>query len=103
LKFTESVMGVLSKNFKRNLGSNLFINLGALLVKPAFSEMRRNYDYQEYGGIPLLGVNGISIICHGSSSAKAIKNALSVAEKMSLKKVNEHISETLKNRGEDRS
>jgi glycerol-3-phosphate acyltransferase PlsX len=103
LKFTESVMGVLSKNFKRNLGSNLFINLGALLVKPAFSEMRRNYDYQEYGGVPLLGVNGISIICHGSSSAKAIKNALSVAEKMSLKKVNEHISETLKSRGEDAS
>lgn len=103
LKFAESVMGVLSKNFKRNLGSNLFINLGAFLVKPAFSEMRRNYDYQEYGGVPLLGVNGISIICHGSSSAKAIKNALSVAERMGLKKVNEHISETFKNRGEDRS
>jgi glycerol-3-phosphate acyltransferase PlsX len=101
LKFAESVMGVLSKNFKRNLGSNLFINLGALLVKPAFSEMRRTYDYQEYGGVPLLGVNGISIICHGSSTAKAIKNALSVAEKMSLKKVNGHISETFKNRGED--
>jgi glycerol-3-phosphate acyltransferase PlsX len=101
LKLAESVMSVLSKNFKRNLGSNLFINLGALLVKPAFSEMRKSYDYQEYGGVPLLGVNGISIICHGSSTAKAIKNALSVAEKMSLKKVNEHISETFKNRGED--
>ena len=100
LKFTESVIGVLSKSFKRNLGSNLFINLGALLVKPAFSELRRNYDYQEYGGVPLLGVNGISIICHGSSSAKAIKNAISVAERMSLKKVNEHIAVTLKNRGE---
>jgi len=69
------------------------------LVKPAFSELRRNYDYQEYGGVPLLGVNGISIICHGSSSAKAIKNAISVAERMSLKKVNEHIAVTLKNRG----
>jgi len=62
LKFTEGVMGVLSKSFKRTLGSNLFTNLGALLVKPAFSELRRNYDYQEYGGVPLLGVNGISII-----------------------------------------
>jgi glycerol-3-phosphate acyltransferase PlsX len=101
LKFAESVLGVLSKSFKRNLGSNLFINLGALLVKPAFSELRRDYDYQEYGGVPLLGVNGISIICHGSSSAKAIKNAISVAERMSLQKVNEHISETLKNRGEN--
>lgn len=100
LKFAESVMGALTKSFRRNIGSNLFTNLGALLVKPAFSELRRNYDYEEYGGVPLLGVNGISIICHGSSSAKAIKNALSVAERMSVKNVNEHISETLKIRGE---
>ncbi len=101
LKFAESVMGVLTKSFRRNIGSNLFTNLGALLVKPAFSELRRNYDYEEYGGVPLLGVNGISIICHGSSSAKAIKNAMSVAERMSVKNVNKHISETLKIRGEN--
>jgi glycerol-3-phosphate acyltransferase PlsX len=101
LKFAESVMGVLTKSFRRNIGSNLFTNLGALLVKPAFSELRRNYNYEEYGGVPLLGVNGISIICHGSSSAKAIKNALSVAERMSAKNVNDHISETLKIRGEN--
>ncbi len=101
LKFTESVMSVLSKSFKRNLGSNLFINLGALLVKPAFSEMRRSYDYQEYGGVPLLGINGISIICHGSSTAKAIMNAIHVADMMGTKKVNDHIAETLLNRGEN--
>ena len=94
LKFAESIMGVLTKSIKKNLGSNLFVNLGALLVKPAFSELRRNYDYEEYGGVPLLGVNGISIICHGSSSGKAIKNALIVAEQMGLKKVNEHIAES---------
>ena len=103
LKFAESVMGVLTKGFKRNLGSNLFTNLGAFLVKPAFSELRRNYDYEEYGGVPLLGVNGISIICHGTSSAKAIKNAISVAEKMGIQNVNEHIAETLKIRGEKNS
>ena len=101
LKFAESVMGVLTKSFRRNIGSNLFTNLGALLVKPAFSELRRNYNYEEYGGVPLLGVNGISIICHGRSSAKAIKNAISVAERMSVKDVNKHISETLQNRGEN--
>ena len=101
LKFAESVMNVLSKNFKRNLGSNLFTNLGALLVKPAFSEMRRSYDYQEYGGVPLLGVNGISIICHGSSSGKAILNAIHVANMMGSKKVNDHIAKTLLNRGEN--
>jgi glycerol-3-phosphate acyltransferase PlsX len=100
LKFAESIMGVLTKSIKRNLGSNLFVNLGALLVKPAFSELRRNYDYEEYGGVPLLGVNGISIICHGSSSGKAIKNALIVAEQMGLKKVNEHIADSF-NKTED--
>ena len=100
LKLAESIMGVLSKSLKRNIGTNLFTNLGALLVKPAFSELRKNYDYEEYGGVPLLGVNGISIICHGSSSAKAIKNAILVAEKMRLKNVNDHIAETLKTRGE---
>ena len=94
LKFAESIMGVLTKSIKRNLGSNLFVNLGALLVKPAFSELRRNYDYEEYGGVPLLGVNGISIICHGSSTGKAIKNAIIVAEQMGLKKVNEHIADS---------
>jgi glycerol-3-phosphate acyltransferase PlsX len=99
LKFAESVIGVLAKSFRHNLGTNLFINLGALLVKPAFSELRRNYDYQEYGGIPLLGVNGISIICHGSSTPKAIKNAISVAQRMSENKVNEHIARTLKDGG----
>jgi len=97
LKMAESVMGVITKSFKRNLGSNLFINLGALLVKPAFLELRRNYDYEEYGGVPLLGVNGISIICHGSSTGKAIKNAIFVAERMSEKKVNEHIAESFRN------
>lgn len=94
LKFAESIMGVLTKSIKRNLGSNLFVNLGALLVKPAFSELRRNYDYEEYGGVPLLGVNGISVICHGSSTGKAIKNAIIVAEQMGLKKVNEYIADS---------
>jgi glycerol-3-phosphate acyltransferase PlsX len=99
LKFAESVMGVVSKGIKRNLGSNLFTNIGALLVKPAFSALRQKYDYEEHGGVPLLGVNGISIICHGRSTGKAIKNALYVAEKMSMKKVNDHIAELLKERG----
>ena len=63
----ESVMGVISKGLKKSLGNNLFTNLGALLVKPAFSELKRSYDYEEYGGVPLLGVNGVSIICHVSS------------------------------------
>ncbi len=95
LKMAESVMGALVKAIRKNIGSNLFTNLGAFLVKPAFRELKRAYDYEEYGGVPLLGVNGISVICHGSSSAKAIKNALKVASYMHKKNVNHLISARL--------
>lgn len=95
LKFAEAVLGVITRGFKSHIGKNLFSNMGALLVKPAFRQLKLSYDYQEYGGVPLLGVNGISIICHGSSSSKAIKNAIRVAETMSIKKVNVHIKEQM--------
>ncbi|MGD9897495.1 MAG: phosphate acyltransferase PlsX [Calditrichaceae bacterium] len=95
LKMAESVMGVIVKGIKKNIGNNLFTNLGALLVKPAFSELKRSYDYEEYGGVPLLGVDGISIICHGKSTAKAIKNAIKVAKNMQQKNVNKLIAERL--------
>lgn len=96
LKMAESVMGLLVKSIKKNVGSNLFTNIGALLVKPAFTELKKSYDYEEYGGVPLLGVNGISIICHGKSSAKAIKNALKVARAMNNRNVNQLIEKKLK-------
>lgn len=95
LKMAESVMGMIIKGIKRSIGANLFTNLGAFLVKPAFSELKKSYDYEEYGGVPLLGVNGNSVICHGSSSAKAIDNALKVAKNMAMKNVNHLIAEKL--------
>ncbi|MHA1648818.1 MAG: phosphate acyltransferase PlsX [Candidatus Helarchaeota archaeon] len=99
LKFAESIFGVFGSSFKRSVGKNFFSLLGAFMVRHAFKEMKSSFDYQEYGGVPLLGVNGISIICHGRSTAKAIKNALRVAVNMSEKQVNQHISEELKKRG----
>lgn len=99
LKMAESIMGVIVKAIKHNIGSNLFTNLGAFLVKPAFTELKRSYDYEEYGGVPLLGVNGISIICHGSSTSKAIKNACKVARQMGSRNVNQLIAERL-NKGD---
>jgi glycerol-3-phosphate acyltransferase PlsX len=95
LKMAESVMGVIAKAIRRSIGNNLFTNLGAFLIKPAFTELKRHYDYQEYGGVPLLGVNGISIICHGNSTSKAIKNALKVAKNMGEKNVNKLIAEQI--------
>jgi glycerol-3-phosphate acyltransferase PlsX len=50
-----------------------------VLARPAFGRVRKRLDYEEYGGVPVLGVNGVSIISHGRSKAKAIKNAIRVA------------------------
>ncbi|MBI4678258.1 MAG: phosphate acyltransferase PlsX [Elusimicrobia bacterium] len=56
--------------------------LGALLLKGAFSALKKKMSYDEYGGAPLLGVNGIVVICHGKSNAKAISNALRAAKSL---------------------
>jgi len=99
LKMAESIMGVLMKGIKKSIGKNIMKNLGAFLVKPAFRDLKKVYDYEEYGGVPLLGVNGISIICHGSSNAKAIMNALKVAQNMNKRNVNKLIGEQMKIEG----
>ena len=99
LKFAESIVGVLGGNLKRRIKKNLIHMMGALLVQPAFRAMKRSYDYEEYGGVPLLGIDGISIICHGSSTGKALKNAIHVARIMGEKQVNKHIEEEISLRG----
>ncbi len=99
LKFAESIVGVFGNSLKRKIKQNLFSLTGAFLMRPAFRAMKRAYDYEEYGGVPLLGIDGISIICHGSSSSKALKNAIHVAKVMGEKQVNKHIEEELSSRG----
>ncbi|HEX9652256.1 MAG TPA: phosphate acyltransferase PlsX [bacterium] len=95
LKFAESFNGVYSKTLKRKIGKKVFSNMGAFLLKPTFERLRRIYDYEEYGGVPLLGLNGTCIICHGSSTPKAIKNAVREAATMIRQRVNEKISNEL--------
>lgn len=80
LKTIEGVAGVLFDLIKEKITATPVRKLGALAVKPGLKEIARIMDYAEYGGAPLLGVNGISIICHGSSKEKAIFNALRVAQ-----------------------
>ena len=70
------IMGMLKKEFS----SNILTKIGAALVIPGLKRMKNMLDYAEYGGAPLLGVKGVSVICHGSSKAKAIKNAIRVAK-----------------------
>jgi glycerol-3-phosphate acyltransferase PlsX len=79
LKSAEGLSKMLLDTIKRELTAGLVTTLGAALAKPAFDRVRKQLDYEEYGGVPILGVNGVSIISHGSSKAKAIKNAIRVA------------------------
>ena len=66
-----------------------------MLDRNGFSEFRKGFDYSEYGGAPLLGVKGVSIICHGRSNANAIKNAIRVAADYGRGRINERIEEEL--------
>lgn len=79
LKTGEGLAGALLEMIKEEVSKNMLAKLGALMALPALKNFRRRLDYAEYGGAPLLGVNGIAIICHGSSPARAIKNAIRTA------------------------
>ncbi|MCI0496443.1 phosphate acyltransferase PlsX [candidate division KSB1 bacterium] len=95
LKFAESFNSVFSSNLRRRIGKRLQYNIGAYLLKPAFRRLKKTFDYAEYGGVPLLGVNGVVIICHGSSNPKAIRNAILEAEKVINENINEKIEREL--------
>lgn len=96
LKVTESVVETMQAFLKRHLLSSYFGKLGLFFLKPSFQRFKKELDYAEYGGAPLLGVNGIVIIGHGRSTIKAIKNAIRVAKEEVEHQVNEKILEAIK-------
>lgn len=81
LKTAESLAETMLKLIKKGLMKNPVRRIGALLSRGAFKEILKVSDYSEYGGCPLLGVNGVAIIGHGRSNAKAFHNALKVAKR----------------------
>ncbi|MBU4205175.1 phosphate acyltransferase PlsX [Patescibacteria group bacterium] len=93
LKVSESTAHALVEMLKRELKSSAMAKLGAMLSKNALYSLKKKMDYAEYGGAPLLGIDGTCIICHGSSSPKAIKNGIRVAGEEVIKNVNQHIVE----------
>jgi glycerol-3-phosphate acyltransferase PlsX len=95
LKFAESVPGYLKYQFKKFADKSIFNKLMLGLFRGSLKEVFRDMDYTEFGGIPLLGVNGVTIIGHGSSPPKAIKNMLFRAEEVVQYKINQHIQEKL--------
>ncbi|UCE23751.1 MAG: phosphate acyltransferase PlsX [Candidatus Zixiibacteriota bacterium] len=95
LKFAESIKPMLVKSVQRQIQTNIFSRVGAMLLLPFLKRMRNTFDYAESGGAPLLGVNGIVVICHGSSNAKAIANAISLAYEMAAKEIKKRIHDEL--------
>ena len=95
LKFTEGIISLLTAGVKRGLSKSPLSKVGALLMTPVLKELKDELDYEEYGGAPLLGIEGVVIICHGGSSAKAIRNAIRVAGRIVSEGLNEHIKARL--------
>jgi glycerol-3-phosphate acyltransferase PlsX len=92
LKISEGLAETILKMLKREITAVSTGRIGYLMMKPAIKNFKKKTDYDEYGGAPLLGINGACIISHGRSSAKAIKNALKVASDYARKRVFEAIS-----------
>jgi glycerol-3-phosphate acyltransferase PlsX len=91
LKFSESVIHLIMRLIRDEIGDDLRHRLGGLLMRPVFRSLLQQLNYEEYGGAPLLGVNGVVIISHGSSTPKAIKNAIHVAIRFARERINDHI------------
>ncbi len=95
LKISESVADTIMQSLKQEIKANFLATIGAVLSGSAFNELKKKMDYSERGGALLLGVDGRCIICHGSSTPKAIKNAIRVAAEFVKQDVNKHIIEEL--------
>ena len=83
LKTAEGAASVITKMLKEELMASPLRKLGALLLRGAFRSLARRLDYAEHGGAPLLGVEGNVVLCHGGSNAKAIKNGIWMAARLS--------------------
>jgi len=92
LKISEGLSDAIVKILKREIAEQSVGRIAYLLMKSALISFKKKTDYDEYGGAPLLGINGTCIISHGRSTAKAIKNALRVAADFSEKRVYEVIA-----------
>ncbi len=91
LKISEGVAETIKKLLIKEISASFFGRLAYPLIAAPLTNLKRKIDYAEFGGAPLLGVNGVTIICHGRSSAKAIKNAIRRAKGMAEVRVHELI------------
>jgi len=95
LKFGEGIAEEFVNLFREEILKYPLRKMALMLLRGAFRDIKRKVDYTEYGGAPLLGVDGCCVICHGSSNAKAISNAIRVGAEFVEKRINQQIKESL--------
>jgi len=95
LKTSEGVADTIGKFMKSHIKRSAFASFGSVFMRKVFSSLKQQIDYAEYGGAPLLGINGAVIISHGKSNSKAIKNAIFQAINFVKSDVNKHIKASL--------
>jgi len=104
LKTSEGVVTAIFSLMKQQIRRSLPAKVGALLMKRrVFSNLKKEVDYAEYGGAPLLGIDGCAIVSHGSSNAKAMKNAIYQAISYTRSNINGKIEEILVSAQSDKS
>ncbi len=91
LKVSEGLSEAIGDMLKGEIKQRLLAKLGYLLARPAFRAFKKKVDYAEYGGAPLLGIQGTGMICHGGSNARAIKNAIHMARESVSQRINERL------------
>jgi len=95
LKSSEGLAEAIGRMLKEEILKSWISKIGYLFVRSAFSRFKKIVDYAEYGGAPLIGINGVGMICHGGSNVKAIKNAIRFANEYAQSGVTEHVTEKL--------
>ena len=98
LKLYEGVGAALTSQIKKGMMSTLRSKIGALLVKPALKQTLKSFDVSEHGGAPLLGLNGLVVKTHGSSSAKEVSNSIIQCVTFKEQRINEKIREHIQKR-----
>jgi len=95
LKVSEGLVDMFKDMLGQALAATMTRKIGYVLSKDAYTDFKKRIDYSEYGGVPLLGVKGVSIICHGRSNPNAIKNAIRVATECAQGNISEKIEAEL--------
>ncbi|MBU0943359.1 MAG: phosphate acyltransferase PlsX [Proteobacteria bacterium] len=95
LKVSEGLVEAAGQMIREGIMASWAAKIGYLLARPVFRRLKKRVDYAEYGGAPLLGINGTGLICHGKSSTAAIKNALIETGKIVEMKVNAKIESSI--------